>query len=595
MLESATFRLPETLVQPSMNQSDWTTWVRYLNNRRKPTSLQKRIDSPRTSPLRWCWPLEEDDHASAPRVARIELLHEAVRKRHAGKLGAKTIARVADSLQQWLDDDSQATVNYSFAYEAVAWADALAELPQILPDEASSAHRWMELQRQLTTLAEQAELGRLGCPLLGQLLAGELPFTLAVLLPEFPECRDLLEPASDVMSRTAVELTDGEGLPSAATLPLFRPLLASWLRCQLRYGKAALDEEGQAQFEWAATQFLRLSRPDGDQVLTPGAGGKWSRKLALWLLKVMGDDEDRQAARKTLPQGKQLGGESQAEQTRRASVYSEWAQVAVMRSAWKRNSPLFACRFDAKRTVTELHVGGELLLDGEWTAHVEFDGRPLTAVSEWEETCWTEDADVNYLELEMKLSDHWRLQRQMLLACGDRFLLLADALLGPQTGSIEYRQTLPLCEHVAFRPCEETRDGRLLIDNSPRAQVLPLSAAEWRVERSPSELQNTVAGLQLTTKATGNALYAPLWIDLHAPRVKQEPTWRRLTVARQMKIEPADQAVGFRVQVGPKQWLIYRTLSEKANRTVFGQNLVTEFICGRIDRHGDVENLVEVE
>ncbi|MEX0714781.1 MAG: hypothetical protein WD278_20765 [Pirellulales bacterium] len=60
-------------------------------------------------------------------------------------------------------------------------------------------------------------------------------------------------------------------------------------------------------------------------------------------------------------------------------------------------------------------------------------------------------------------------------------------------------------------------------------------------------------------------------------------------------VQPADPAVGYRVQVGRQQWLIYRSLAERGNRTVLGHNLISEFLVARFDRQGKVEPLLEIE
>ena len=46
-----------------------------------------------------------------------------------------------------------------------------------------------------------------------------------------------------------------------------------------------------------------------------------------------------------------------------------------------------------------------------------------------EPLCWVSDDDVDYLELEIEFGEGLRVQRHLLLARHDRFLLLADAVL----------------------------------------------------------------------------------------------------------------------------------------------------------------------
>ncbi len=105
----------------------------------------------------------------------------------------------------------------------------------------------------------------------------------------------------------------------------------------------------------------------------------------------------------------------------------------------------------------------------------------------------------------------------------------------------------------------------------------------------------TDASLELRQQGQGSRLYAPLFIDLDHRRFKSPVTWRQLTVAEQLQIQPPSAAVGYRVQVGREQWLFYRSLAAPANRTVLGQNLTAEFYAGCFDSDGEADELVGIE
>jgi hypothetical protein len=101
--------------------------------------------------------------------------------------------------------------------------------------------------------------------------------------------------------------------------------------------------------------------------------------------------------------------------------------------------------------------------------------------------------------------------------------------------------------------------------------------------------------LELRQSADCRGLYAPLFFDLDRLRMTCPPTWRQLTVAALLASQPADVAVGYRVAVGRQQWLIYRSLAEKANRTLLGHNLSSEMLVASFDRSGEVVPLLEIE
>ncbi len=90
-------------------------------------------------------------------------------------------------------------------------------------------------------------------------------------------------------------------------------------------------------------------------------------------------------------------------------------------------------------------------------------------------------------------------------------------------------------------------------------------------------------------------MYAPLLMDLDPRRSRQPLTWRQLTVAENRKTVSSDVAVGYRVQIGCRQWLIYRSLAERANRTLLGSNLSTEFLFARFTPDDEAQPLLEIE
>jgi len=129
----------------------------------------------------------------------------------------------------------------------------------------------------------------------------------------------------------------------------------------------------------------------------------------------------------------------------------------------------------------------------------------------------------------------------------------------------------------------------------PLAQVMPLGMPEWRAEQYPGELKAIPAGLELRQSTAGRRLFAPLFIDLDRSRFRRRMTWRQLTVAESLAIVPSDTAVGFRVAIGDEQWILYRALGGRANRTLLGHNLATESLIARFGKDGEITSIVEIE
>jgi hypothetical protein len=187
-------------------------------------------------------------------------------------------------------------------------------------------------------------------------------------------------------------------------------------------------------------------------------------------------------------------------------------------------------------------------------------------------------------------------ERQILLGRMDGFLLLVDHLQNPLAADLRHVWELPLAGGVEFQGDIETRDGLLVMGSKPKARALPLALPEWRIDPRMGELTMGDGRLQLSQQTHARAMACPLFLDLKPRRASKPCTWRQLTVAESLAIQPSDVAVGYRIQCGKQQWLVYRSQAARANRTVLGQNTASEFFAARfMAKTGGVEDLVEIE
>ncbi len=278
---------------------------------------------------------------------------------------------------------------------------------------------------------------------------------------------------------------------------------------------------------------------------------------------------------------------------------SEAAGMAVLRPGWAESDARLTVNYGERRLRTELARGRALLWSGDWQPELRLDGELLEPTSPWKNVCWVSDDDADYLELEQKLSGGARVQRHVLLAREDRFLFVADAVLCKRPAAIVYRGMTPLTQGVRFAAADETHEGFLTSPAGHRrhALVLPLALPEWRSAGPRGEGLAVQDGtLELRQSAIASrALFAGLFIDLALRRIARPATWRRLTVAEDRRIVPGHLAVGYRVQVGARQWLFYRSLGRRGSRTLLGHHLVTEFLAARFNRAGRVEPIMEIE
>jgi hypothetical protein len=540
----------------------WATWQAHLAGRKKPKPLAKLLPG-RGWPLDWA---TADDELPKTKMSEKAIL-------------------------AWLEDANGGQCGLGYALQAISLA---AELPK-LSATISQPTWWHVLNHLLGTVDQsQALCGESG-PLVQQLLGGELPLVLAYQFPEIEPCDKLAAVASQALSIGIANLLDGEGMLEADNIHLLRPLLACWTRCRAIGEKmrgGCWTEDVEIDYQWLVRATLHTTRADGSHVFSTGPTGAWCANLFEAALDLGGDEDDEVIAQQILPRRKRVDEDFELPE---AAVHSEWASTAVLQPYWGGNQPRLTVLYPHDESRVELECGGEVLFSGNWDLDVRIDGKQAKPDGDWQEVCWFSDDDVDYLELELDFGvKGLRVQRQMLLAREDGFLMLADAVLSDSQAKIDYRGTLPLCSGVSFKGAEESFEGTIC-GKKRRAVVMPLAMPEWRAEQSPGDLCQVGQGLQLQQTANGNGLYAPLFFDLTRRRHSRVLTWRRLTVAELLEIQPPEVAAGYRVAIGDEQWLIYRSLTPSANRTLLGHNLSCEMVVARFERTGEVEPMMEIE
>ncbi len=546
--------------------------------------------------MAWSW---NPADASPECRAVVEIADQLARGADSKKL-AKPKRRVAlqDALAQWLETTADGEPGVEFAIGCVAVAHLINELGGLL-----EADQGWELVDYLVATAHDAQawpvdadapldLAPVDQAVVQQLLAGELPLVLAYFFAEMGPAPALARAARDRLSEGLAELVNGKGLVHGTQLAAIRPLAACWTRCRAmgaRLKPGAWKAAAQRRFASFVREAVRWSDGAGHPLLSDDAS-PWAADFLAAMLKHGGAKADAAAAR-ALRDGSRSSNRSLPS----ASCHSENAGLAVMRAAWSPRAAVVAVNYATPEMQVEIAADGRRLFRGVWAAEPQVDGQPLQPVGRWEQVCWFSDADVDYLEFTRDLADGAKLERQILLARRDNFLLLADHLQHAEPATLELAWQLPLAAGLEWRGEEETRDA-VLASGKPVARLLPLALPEWRIDPRIGEFTHAAGAVRLAQRAAARALACPLFIDFDPRRARKQCTWRQLTVAEGLNIQPPDVAVGYRAQCGADQWLFYRSQAKPGNRTLLGQNTSNECVIARfLPKSGEIEELLEIE
>ena len=519
----------------------------------------------------------------------VSLLEDLAKEVAAGRRGGKGTDAVAAAVARCLD-------------EAALGPDAAGRWA--LDEGATWSLAWL-LRTNRSGSAELVErLAAEGEVAAAALRSGEVaaaPF-IVTLLGLF--CLPVGLPIEDIGAVLAADLaamTAADGTPKAGPAVAFLARVLAWTRARAAAESSGfgLPWESATDARWKGSCIAAL-RLLGDRGRVPGRGGPEALDASP-LLKILAAADSPPLCR-TAAAVKGHSHSAPAGKTVPRDSASEGDSVAVLRTHWGRGAVRLLLDFSAPRHQLEIAVGDRLVVAGEWGWSVEADGVPLLPTGPWTVCCFESDAKASFLEIVAPLPGGLQAERQIVLLPRDRVLILTDSITDagaclPASGRpdrIAYRSHLPLAEAAASREAE-TRELRLKVGDRQAWRVLPLALPEWRTATAAGTLDEDGDVLRLRGEGQGGRYSFPVWFDLDPDRSELPLTWRPLSVADQRQNLKAHEAVGFRVQVGLEQWLLYRALDTPRNRTLLGCNVACEFLVGRLRRSGEVSRTLEIE
>ena len=506
------------------------------------------------------------------------------------------------------------------SWEALAVAELLL-LQGEIPEPATFAACVAVLARLKSATAESVGLAVNG-PLqttMASAYQSETAFIVALVLSPLGESEALLENACAGLQQMLQDGTDEAGRPHGSLLPVlsgFLSIIARSAAWGTAFRQSFGPPEQDARLAGLVAAATMLAVPPQPVTETDVPAGSLSVVSPLLLLtdaiRPTHSGKLQKILRKSQRPLKKLRAikpwkapaadkskaseESVAGEQLQPAWQSDTACCAVLRSSLDHDADVLCVDWHAGQVQLQAYTGGVLLFSGTWHWSARTNDAPVAGPIAWKCSCWFDDPECVFIELEGEQSGDLKCVRQIMLARRERFAIFTDTVstLADQA-RVQLTTALPFTEGVTEAHDSVTRELQLT-RGAATVRALPLWLEDDRVQHPLGSCAVHDGQLEMTAPGLGGAAI-PLALDWNPRRSDAPADWARLTVTENRRRCGAQEAAGFRVRVGGFQVLLYRSLmAGKNSRAVLGLHTWDETVYTRIPgRETPMEGLVEVE
>ena len=476
----------------------------------------------------------------------------------------------------------------------------------------------------------------------------ELAWVLGILLAPVSGSAKLQRSGSTALQQLLRSCTDQHGLPLGSAVPQLPAILCTLARCTAwsRIFQQPLwnDYESHLQRLVEATSLLLVPPqpadpsapadnscpPTPDSCLLPALqqlladdSGEHPARYHKLLRKVhrpvtavrppkrykpAKDAADSKSASDTSPadtdsiESSEAGTEAISDTTAaaapitNASWQSDKGRVAVLRSSTRADADLVIVDWHSETVHLQVYAAGVLIFSGPWHWSARINEESAAGPAAWKCSCWFDDPECVFLELEADCGNGLQGVRQLMLATHERCLMLTDSVTaGNSEPRLQLTTALPFSEGTSIEPDPITRELRMT--RGPVAvRLVPVWLDDDRIRHTFGQCQAHDGQLECTSPGAGGVTL-PLMLDWHPHRISEPADWSALTVTEARRYTGMHEAAGFRVRSGSFQLLIYRSLLQgRDSRAVMGLHTWDESVYTRVPgRETPMEPLVSVE
>lgn len=415
--------------------------------------------------------------------------------------------------------------------------------------------------------------------------------------------------ASDLKSHT-----DTDGTPHAELLPV----LSSWLAVHVR-AAAYVNAKASRPGKWSAgrvrsltssthlellaavlEESARLIRQDGQMAHSIhkfSAIRHVYQVASLFLVFPPRSAAQGLAKQHTTASKGRSATETRSSSSEFASSQSDWAHTAVLRAGWEATQAACTIAYHKPWPEVDLSTGTTTLIRGSCGIEASTPAGQLELADGWSCVCWNADEDGDYAELQMIGPERLFLERQNYLSRSHGFALFGEILRGKSTGEYALKTSLPISPELTVESDRLTREWQLKKQGKLVGRVFPLALPQQKIYSTPHTVEPHDGNLVFQYTAHGKAVYGVSVVVWDAKLLKRPAIWRKLTVTEDSRIVRDDEGVGYRLQLGSFQLVIYRSLKPtEYPRAVLGHHTGKETLIGSLDtKTGDVTPLLLVE
>lgn len=342
---------------------------------------------------------------------------------------------------------------------------------------------------------------------------------------------------------------------------------------------------------------------DDDSASHPARFRKLLKKASRPVTKVRSPKRFRPAPETTAETSASESSASQTSETNStpapstsASWQSDDGRLALLRSSADADADVVIVDWHSGAVHLQVYASGTLLFSGQWHWAARLNDESAAGPAAWRCSCWFDDPECVFLELEADCGNGLKGVRQLMLATRERFLMLTDSVTsGSPEPRLQLTTALPFAEGTSIEPDSVTRELRLA-RAAVQTRLLPAWLEDDRIQHTFGQCQSHDGQLESSALGAGGATL-PLVLDWHPKRLSEPADWAKLTVTEARRYTGMHEAAGFRIRIGSFQLLVYRSLiTGRDSRAVMGLHTWDETVYTRVPgRDSAMDTLVSVE